>query len=107
MTELSYGALLDRLFPRLTGGIRWGLERTRRLLSRVGDPHLAYSTIHIGGTNGKGSAAAMTEAVLHTVMPWARVASKSIAQLSVPVTHRSFSRGRRAFGVWSVASRRD
>ena len=64
MTELSYDALVERLFPRLTGGIRWGLERTRRLLSGVGDPHLAYDTIHIGGTNGKGSVAAMTDAVL-------------------------------------------
>lgn len=64
MTELSYDALLDGLFPRLTGGIRWGLERTRRLLAAVGDPHLTYHTIHIGGTNGKGSVAAMTEAVL-------------------------------------------
>lgn len=64
MTELSYDALIDRLFPRLTGGIRWGLERTRRLLAGVGDPHLQYPTIHIGGTNGKGSVAAMTEAVL-------------------------------------------
>lgn len=64
MTELSYDALLDRLFPRLTGGVRWGLDRTRRLLSGVGDPHLDYHTIHIGGTNGKGSVAAMVEAVL-------------------------------------------
>ena len=64
MTELSYAALIDRLFPRLTGGIRWGLDRTRRLLSRVGDPHLRFQTVHIGGTNGKGSVAAMIEAVL-------------------------------------------
>ncbi|HUG41453.1 MAG TPA: folylpolyglutamate synthase/dihydrofolate synthase family protein [Longimicrobiales bacterium] len=64
MTELSYDALVDRLFPRLTGGIRWGLERTRRLLAIAGDPHLQYPTIHIGGTNGKGSVAAMTEAAL-------------------------------------------
>ena len=64
MTELSYGVLLDRLFPRLTGGIRWGLERTRRLLAAVGDPHRAYPSIHIGGTNGKGSVAAIMESVL-------------------------------------------
>lgn len=64
MTELSYGVLLDRLFPRLTGGIRWGLGRTRRLLRHVDDPHRAYPTIHIGGTNGKGSVAAVMESVL-------------------------------------------
>ncbi|MDX1674104.1 MAG: folylpolyglutamate synthase/dihydrofolate synthase family protein [Longimicrobiales bacterium] len=64
MTELSYGALLDQLFPRLTGGIRWGLDRTRRMLDAVGDPHTAYPAIHIAGTNGKGSVAAIMESVL-------------------------------------------
>lgn len=64
MTELSYGALLDHLFPRLTGGIRWGLGRTLSLLDAVGDPHHRYATIHVGGTNGKGSVAAIVESVL-------------------------------------------
>ncbi len=64
MTELSYSALIDTLFPRLRGGIRWGLDRTRRMLASVGDPHGAYHVVHIGGTNGKGSVAAMVESVL-------------------------------------------
>ena len=64
MTELSYGALLDELFPRLTGGIRWGLGRTRRMLAAVDDPHTAYPSVHIAGTNGKGSVAAIMESVL-------------------------------------------
>lgn len=64
MTELSYDALLDRLFPRLTGGIRWGLGRTRRMLAAVEDPHTSYPSVHVAGTNGKGSAAAIMESVL-------------------------------------------
>jgi dihydrofolate synthase / folylpolyglutamate synthase len=64
LSELSYATLLDHLFPRLTGGIRWGLERTESMLAAVGDPHRAYPTIHIGGTNGKGSVAAIVESVL-------------------------------------------
>ncbi len=64
MSELSYAALLEHLFPRLTGGIRWGLERTRGLLAAVGDPHQSYRCIHVGGTNGKGSVAAIIESVL-------------------------------------------
>jgi dihydrofolate synthase / folylpolyglutamate synthase len=64
LTELTYAAVLDHLFPRLTGGIRWGLERTTAMLAAVGDPHRAYPTIHIGGTNGKGSVAAIVESVL-------------------------------------------
>jgi dihydrofolate synthase / folylpolyglutamate synthase len=66
LTELSYAALLDHLFPRLTGGIRWGLERTLGMLAAVGDPHRSYPSIHIGGTNGKGSAAAIAASVLRS-----------------------------------------
>jgi dihydrofolate synthase / folylpolyglutamate synthase len=62
--SLTYAELVAELFPRLTGGIRWGLERTRRMLAHVGDPHLSYRVVHIGGTNGKGSVAAHIESVL-------------------------------------------
>lgn len=64
MSDPTYDELVRELFPRLTGGIRWGLERTQRLLSAVGNPHQAYRTIHVGGTNGKGSVAAMISSVL-------------------------------------------
>ena len=36
----------------------------RRLLQRLGDPHLAVPVIHVAGTKGKGSVAAMVGAVL-------------------------------------------
>jgi dihydrofolate synthase / folylpolyglutamate synthase len=64
LTELSYPALVDHLFPRLTGGVRWGLDRTRRMLAAAGDPHQGYATLHVGGTNGKGSVAAIMASVL-------------------------------------------
>ncbi|HEX2166654.1 MAG TPA: folylpolyglutamate synthase/dihydrofolate synthase family protein [Longimicrobiales bacterium] len=64
MSPLTYDALVAELFPRLTGGIRWGLERTQRLLASVGDPHRSFRTVHVGGTNGKGSVAAHVDAVL-------------------------------------------
>lgn len=60
----SYADLVRELFPRLTGGIRWGLERTERMLASVGDPQLSYPVIHVGGTNGKGSVAAMAASTL-------------------------------------------
>lgn len=47
-----------------TGEIRWGLRRTRTMLHGVGRPHMAYRSIHIGGTNGKGSVAAMVASIL-------------------------------------------
>jgi dihydrofolate synthase/folylpolyglutamate synthase len=40
------------------------LERMRALLSLVGDPHLRVRTVHITGTKGKGSTAAMIAAAL-------------------------------------------
>jgi dihydrofolate synthase/folylpolyglutamate synthase len=40
------------------------LDRMRRLLAAVGDPHLALKAIHIAGTKGKGSTAAMIAEVL-------------------------------------------
>jgi dihydrofolate synthase/folylpolyglutamate synthase len=39
-------------------------DRPRRLLELLGDPHHAYPAIHIAGTKGKGSVAAMCAAVL-------------------------------------------
>jgi dihydrofolate synthase/folylpolyglutamate synthase len=60
----TYEDLVRELFPRLTGGIRWGLERTERMLEAVGRPHTRFRSVHIGGTNGKGSVAAMMDTVL-------------------------------------------
>src|SRR5262245_61979540 len=40
------------------------LDRMRRLLSLLGDPHLALKAVQIAGTKGKGSTAAMIAAVL-------------------------------------------
>jgi dihydrofolate synthase / folylpolyglutamate synthase len=64
LPELTYDDLVAELFPRLTGGIRWGLERTRLILAEAGDPHLALRVLHVGGTNGKGSVAANLDAIL-------------------------------------------
>ncbi len=42
----------------------WGLERIREMLAALDDPHRCFRSILIGGTNGKGSVAAMAEALL-------------------------------------------
>ena len=41
-----------------------GLGRTQTLLSLMGDPHKQLKYVHIAGTNGKGSTAAMTASIL-------------------------------------------
>ena len=61
--SLSYRAALDYLFPRTTT-IKFGLDTTRRLLEVVGNPHHQFETIHIAGTNGKGSVAALVAEAL-------------------------------------------
>ncbi len=45
-------------------GRKPGLSRTLELLRRVGDPQKQLKYIHITGTNGKGSTAAMTASML-------------------------------------------
>jgi dihydrofolate synthase/folylpolyglutamate synthase len=45
-------------------GIKLGLQNIRALLERLGSPHEAFHSIHIAGTNGKGSVTAMVDAVL-------------------------------------------
>lgn len=56
--------LAGQLFPVLATGVQWGLERTERALSALGDPHRAYPTLHVGGTNGKGSVTSTVGAVM-------------------------------------------
>lgn len=55
---LSYADALAYIFPRITT-IKFGLETTRALLAELGDPQHLYPTVHIGGTNGKGSVATL------------------------------------------------
>lgn len=61
-TELR--SLLERLFSLQTFGIKLGLEPVTTLLHEFGDPHLRFPTIHVAGTNGKGSVCAMIASVL-------------------------------------------
>jgi len=60
----DYRTALDYLFARTTGAFKFGLDRTRALLAEMGDPHLTLPTLHIAGTNGKGSAVATADALL-------------------------------------------
>lgn len=45
-------------------GMKPGLERIVELLRRLGDPHLRFRSVHIAGSNGKGSTAAYLAAAL-------------------------------------------
>ena len=60
---LTYTQALDFLYPRTTT-IKFGLDTTRALLAELGDPHTVFPSVHIGGTNGKGSVATLVAAAL-------------------------------------------
>ena len=61
----AYADLLTRLDGAAqTLGVDMGLERVRVALARLGDPQKRFAAVQIAGTNGKGSTAAMAEAIL-------------------------------------------
>lgn len=69
MTEHHTATLVDAEIGRLMAlhpkGFDLSLDRITRLLGRLGNPHLNLPpVIHIAGTNGKGSAAAFSRALL-------------------------------------------
>lgn len=45
-------------------GMKLGLANTSALLKELGDPHKKFVSVHVGGTNGKGSTSAMIAAIL-------------------------------------------
>ena len=49
---------------RTPGHSEFHLERMGLLMRRLGDPHIGAPTVHIAGTNGKGSTAALVTSVL-------------------------------------------
>src|SRR5439155_3439720 len=45
-------------------GMRFGLDRMRRLLTALGSPQERFGAVHVVGTNGKSSTVRMTAAIL-------------------------------------------
>ena len=52
---------LERLFALEQFGIKLGLDNIRAILAALGHPERAWRSVHIAGTNGKGSVTAMVE----------------------------------------------
>lgn len=60
----EFNKLLKDLYDLQRLGIKVGLEHTQKLLDACGNPQDNFISIHIAGTNGKGSTAAMLAAIL-------------------------------------------
>jgi len=54
---------LEALYVRRNFGIKPGLEVMSALLAELGNPQASFLSVHIAGTNGKGSTAATIESV--------------------------------------------
>lgn len=61
---MNYSESLGYLKKASARGSRLGLERITELMEKLGNPQNAVKTIHVTGTNGKGSFCAMLSAVL-------------------------------------------
>jgi dihydrofolate synthase/folylpolyglutamate synthase len=55
---------LPWLFALEQFGIKFGLENISAIVARLGHPERAFRSVHIAGTNGKGSVTAMVDAAL-------------------------------------------
>jgi dihydrofolate synthase/folylpolyglutamate synthase len=55
---------LQWLFDLEQFGIKFGLENISALVARLGHPEMAFASVHVAGTNGKGSVTAMVDAGL-------------------------------------------
>ncbi|MDN5344743.1 MAG: dihydrofolate synthase / folylpolyglutamate synthase [Clostridia bacterium] len=60
---MNYEESLEFLRQLTKFGFNLGLDRIRELMRRAGSPHRQLRYIHIGGTNGKGSVAAMVTSI--------------------------------------------
>ena len=60
---MTYEEALDYIHSLYWRGKKSGLEKTKELLELCGHPEKDLKCIHIAGTNGKGSTAAMLESV--------------------------------------------
>lgn len=61
---MTYSSAIAYLYGLQKHGIKLGLDTMQALMARLDRPERRFRSLHIGGTNGKGSTAAMAAAVL-------------------------------------------
>src|SRR3990172_12635914 len=66
MSRLSYESARRFIFSREFFGMKLGLENILEFLEQLDNPQMKYKTVHIAGTNGKGSTAAMLASIFRT-----------------------------------------
>ncbi len=62
----SYPQCLSAMYALRRFGIKLGLDVITNMLEGLGNPHRTYRTVHIAGSNGKGSIAATIATILQS-----------------------------------------
>ena len=63
---MDYKDTIEFLYSLYRHGIKLGLESISTVLHCLGNPQHRYQTLHVGGTNGKGSTSAILAEILQT-----------------------------------------
>jgi len=63
---MNYNQAIRYLNSLTSLGWKLGLNKVRSLLNELDNPHEKFKSIHVAGTNGKGSTSAMLESILRT-----------------------------------------
>ncbi|MDI6890809.1 MAG: folylpolyglutamate synthase/dihydrofolate synthase family protein [Thermodesulfovibrionales bacterium] len=61
---MSYCETINYLYSLQKHGIKFGLDNIIRLMAVLDNPHKSFLSVHVTGTNGKGSTSAITASVL-------------------------------------------
>jgi len=61
---MRYNEIIDYLYGLQKFGTKFGLDNITKLCEISGNPHKSFLSIHIAGTNGKGSTSAIIESIL-------------------------------------------
>ena len=62
---MNYDEAVQYIHNTVKFGSKLGLTNITELLKRLGNPHKKFPSVHVAGTNGKGSVTSMTASVLH------------------------------------------
>jgi dihydrofolate synthase/folylpolyglutamate synthase len=61
---MSYSETINYIYNLQKHGIKFGLSNITRLVSILGNPHKSFPSVHVAGTNGKGSTSAFIASIL-------------------------------------------
>jgi dihydrofolate synthase/folylpolyglutamate synthase len=60
----KYDTTINYLYGLQKHGIKLGLENTKKIMDVLGDPYNSFHSVHIAGTNGKGSTSTAIASIL-------------------------------------------